>query len=535
MAVIVGSGLCAASCAPMGPEREFRVSGMFGDHMVLQQGMPVPIWGKGEPGAEITVSFADQTKRTAADEEGKWRVDLDPMPASVTPREMHIASSIPLRPDSLPEAGTTRGQVGNGQPARNTAHSAAGGSTIGNVLVGEVWFCSGQSNMELALSKTENAGAAIAASDRPLIRLFNVPHLSAAEPQEDCGGRWTPCTPRSARAFSGVAYYFGVDIRESRDVPVGLIHSAWSGACAESWVPESRLTQHPTLGEAVARWHEYRGDYPRRLEACRAAVTAWEAGGKQGERPRRPKDPNGPEMSVGRLYNGMLHPILPYAIRGVLWYQGENNVLAIEEYKALFPFLIREWRRLWKQGDFPFFFVQIANFGGKPADPEDSPWAHLRDAQLSGLAEPNADMISAIDIGGSFHPSNKHDVGLRLAALARAKVYGETGLTASGPRLRDAETEGQRVLLSFDHRGSGLAVRDDGALEGFSIAGADRRFVWASARIEGSRIVVWSDEVKEPAALRYGWETNPRGNLINREGWPAVPFRTDDWPPTKSL
>lgn len=257
-----------------------------------------------------------------------------------------------------------------------------------------------------------------------------------------------------------MACYFGCDIRAARGVPVGLVHSAWSGACAESWLPADRLA---------------------------------------------------------------------------LWYQGENNILAVDEYRTLFPFLIREWRRMWGQGGVPFLFVRIAGFGAPPDQPEDSLWAHLREAQTAGLSEPRTGMVTAIDIGGDFHPRNKRDVGLRLSSLARVRVYGEGGRLATGPGLRGVRFDGPRAVVTFDDAGGGLRLRDGDVLEGFSVAGADRRFVWANARIEGDTVVVWSDAVPAPASVRYAWATNPRANLVNSEGLPAFPFRTDDWPPTQGL
>jgi len=501
--------LVTASCATTPVEDpNVKVASVFQNNMVLQRGIEVPVWGTAAPGTTVEVRFKKQKKQAKTDKNGRWMIRLDPLRASSTPGAMRISSHpLPI----------------NHQP-----------STIANVLVGEVWLCSGQSNMEMSLRKSENGTAAAAKADHPSIRLFNVPHKSVAEPQPDCGGKWQVCTPETAADFAAVAYYLGKDIHEKLEVPVGLIHSAWSGACAESLMPIDCLEKSPKLKHIVPRWEKYKADYPNNLKKYEEARKKWDKD-KKGKRPKRPKNPDGPETSLARLYNGMIHPLIPFGMRGVAFYQAENNVINIEEYKDIFPLLIREWRRHWGQGDFPFMFVQIANFGKHPTEPEDGIWARLRDAQLSGLKEPNTFVVTAVDIGGSFHPHNKKDIGLRLALAARANVYGEKKLVWSGPMFKSMEIEAGKAVLSFDHIGGGLVIKDGDKLEGFTIAGKDRIWVWADAVIEDGKVVVSSKDVEKPVAVRYAWATNPKANLYNQAGLPTIPFRTDNWPSTQSL
>jgi sialate O-acetylesterase len=481
----------------MAPEMPISVvADVFGENMVLQRGKPVPVWGVASAEACVTVSFAGQTQEATADKQGRWRVVLDPMPASSDPRDMVVTSE----PDGSSE-------------------------TLGNVLVGEVWLCSGQSNMETSLSHSENGALEVAGADHPLIRFLDVPHTSLAEPTNTVRAAWQVCSPETAGSCFAVSYYMARHLQDQENIPVGLLNSAWSGACGETWIPLESMKEHPTLRACVDEWEAYRRDYPERQKAYQEAKAA-------GRKARRVKHPEGPEMSVGMLYNGMLHPMIPYAVRGVAWYQGENNVLNTERYKTIFPFLIREWRRLWdaSPADLPFLFVQIANFGKKQTEPEDSIWPRLREAQCSGLGEPHTAMVTAIDIGGSFHPKNKRDVGIRLALAARATVYGEDGLVWCGPTLASADFDGNVATLTFDHTGTGLAVRDDGELEGFAVAGDDGVFVWGSAAIVDEQTVsVTRDDGNAVVAVRYAWGTNPRGNLVNGDGFPAFPFRTDDW------
>jgi sialate O-acetylesterase len=507
-AVLATGGLLSGTAAAA----EVSLPRLFGDHMVLQRDAAVPVWGNAEPNEPVIVSIAGQRAAATAGADGRWRVALKPMAAG-GPHELSIAG----RDKSV---------------------------NFKDVLVGEVWLCSGQSNMEWPLKRVGGGTDEMTRADYPSIRLFTVSKLSAGEPQDDCRGAWAPCRPETAAEFSGVAYHFGKELHARLKVPVGLVQAAWSGAAAESLIPAEALKAHPTFREKFAQWEQYRKDYPSILKEYNEKQAAWQTRADQAkaegkpappDRPRMPKNPDGPERSLARLYNGMIHPVVPFGIRGVAFYQGENNVLNPDEYRELFPLLIREWRRRWGRGDVPFLFVQIANFSAVLPEPSDGMWCRIRDAQRAGLREPNTAMIVAIDLGDAddLHAKNKRDVGLRLARAARRLAYGEQDVVPMGPLFAGAEFKGPEVTIRFTHAGGGLVAKGGGPLVGFAVAGDDRRFAWAAARVDGDRVVVSCDKVSQPAAVRYAFAANPRCNLYNAEGLPASPFRTDDWPEAK--
>jgi sialate O-acetylesterase len=377
--------------------------------------------------------------------------------------------------------------------------------TVGNVLIGDVWLASGQSNMEMGIGEVQNAAVEIAAADFPQIRLFNVPRTIALEPESRVDGRWLVCRPESLKrsGFSAVAYFFGRELHRELKVPIGLIHASWGGTVAEAW----------TSAEALRRLADFRAPLDD-LDRARA-------GRKRGAG----RDPN----SVTVLFNGMIAPLVPFAVKGVIWYQGESNVGRADQYRRLLPALIADWRGRFGVGEFPFLIVQLANFLTPKPEPAESTWAELREAQwLTVQPVPKTGLAVAIDIGetGNIHPKNKQEVGRRLALAAEAIAYGKP-VEFSGPTLREATVRGRTIRLSFDHLGGGLAARDGGPLRGFAIAGSDGQFVWASAVIDGAEVVVSAPEVAAPLAVRYAWAENPVCNLINKAGLPAVPFRTD--------
>jgi sialate O-acetylesterase len=638
-----------------------RVPSLVGDHMVLQQGRRARVWGTAEPGERVTVRLAGLTARATADARGRWQVFLGPLKAG-GPHTLTVSASNTLR--------------------------------FVDVLVGEVWVCSGQSNMEWPLSQTTHGPEDAARADRPEIRLFTVEKRTSAEPLEDVRGRWVVATPEQAAQFSAVGYYFGRELHGRLRVPVGLIHTSWGGTPAEAWTSRAALASHPALRPILERYEkelanlpELRREHARKLaewerryvtpdpgnkgEALGFAEPArdaegwrrmrlpqlWESaglkldgviwfrrgvevppawagrdlslslgpvddfdttyfngarvgatGGEGAEAyrfPRRYRIP-GPLVRPGRnvvavrvydrvggggfggsagsmslapegepeggaavgldgewdykaeaavepkqldfsdypgpapgpdnqnsptvLYNAMLAPLTPYAVRGAVWYQGESNAGRAYQYRTLFPAMIRDWRRAWGGGDFPFYFVQLANYMKRHPEPAESEWAELREAQALTLREPRTGMAVAIDIGEAddIHPRNKRDVGLRLARWALAETY-RRRVEPSGPLYASHAVEGGRVRLRFRHA-AGLKTSDGRAPAGFAVAGADRRFVWAEARVEGETVVVWSKGVPSPAAVRYAWADNPAANLANGDGLPASPFRTDDWP-----
>jgi len=474
--------LSAAGTAGSSRKAELKLHALFSDNAVFQAGMLVPVWGTAEPETEVLVEFEGQKKLAVADKDGKWRIRLDILEAG-GPYEMKVSGK-------------------------------AGSVTVKNILAGEVWIGSGQSNMEWPVQKSARPEEEIAAANYPKIRLFTVPRRQADTPQADVVGSWKECSPESVPNFSAVAYSFGRELHKELRVPVGLIHSSWGGTPAEVWTRREYFDAVPELKECVEVEARRIADYDK------AAAKAKEEGRPA---PRAP-------MKLSCLYNGMIAPLVPCAVRGVLWYQGESNAANARLYRTIFPTMIANWRKDWGQGDFPFLFVQLANFMARKPQPGESAWAELREAQLQTLAVHHTGMAVTIDIGDEkdIHPKNKQDVGRRLALAARGIAYHQDGVF-SGPIYEAMKVEAGRVRLRFAHTGGGLVARGE-KLEGFAVAGEDRRFVWADARIEENAVAVWSEAVAHPVAVRYGWADNPECTLYNKAGLPASPFRTDSWP-----
>ena len=357
---------------------------------------------------------------------------------------------------------------------------------------------------------------------------------------KNCKGQWMQCSPKTAKGFSAVGYFFGRELHKQLNVPVGLINASWGGTPAESWMSREYLENDNNLKPILRRYEETAANYPeiykkflsekKQFEETAAKLKA--EGKPVPPRPdfQEPVGPNHPYSPTG-LYNGMVMPIVPYGIRGAIWYQGESNAWRAYQYRTLFPAMIKNWRDTWGQGDFPFLYVQLANWKVVEPEPNNSDWAELREAQLMTLSTPNTGMAVTIDIGeaNSIHPTNKQDVGKRLALWALAKTYGKD-IEYSGPLYQLMEIKGNKAVLHFEHVGGGLVAGGGGQLRGFAIAGPDKKFVWADAKIEGDTAVIISDKVSEPVAVRYGWAINPVCNLYNKAGLPASPFRTDDWP-----
>jgi sialate O-acetylesterase len=454
-----------------------KLPAIIGDNMVLQRDQPVPIWGWADKGEEVTVAVGAQTLKTKAGDDGRWKVTFAKVD---TKPEGKIVSS----------SGTTvTMQWRLREPLTMTVNGSSGNTiTIKNILVGEVWAGSGQSNMEWCVAAANNAQKQIAAAKYPKIRLFTVVKKKAGEPQTDCAGKWVECSPADVPGFSAVLYFFGRQLhKDLGEMPVGLIHTSWGGTPAEFWISRKALEANPKLKHLAGA-----GDN-------------------------------------SSLYNGMIAPLIPFAIRGAIWYQGESNVSRAYEYRTLFPAMIANWRADWSQGDFPFGFVQLAPFrygGQNPAN-----WAELCEAQRMTLdALPNTGMAVTTDITDihDIHPKNKQEVGRRLALWAEAKVYGRN-LVYSGPIYKSMAVEGNKIRLQFEHVGGGLIARDGKPLTDFTIAGADQKFVPAVAEIDGNSILVHSDQVAQPVAVRFGWNDIATPNLANKEGLPASPFRTDTW------
>lgn len=482
---------------------EVRLPSLIGDNMVLQQKAKATVWGRANPNEKVTVKIGEITQTTTAGADGHWALKLGALKAG-GPYEMTVSG-------------------------RNKI-------VLHNVLVGEVWVCSGQSNMEWPVAGAKDARSEIAMAIYPKIRLFTVQKKSSDTPESNCQGRWEVCDPSTVPAFSAVAYFFGRDLFRSQGVPVGLINSSNGATSAEAWIPGDGLDSDPDLQaaglEQSAQLSMAREDSKRRYAAWSIESEKAKAAGQPG--PPEPVAPKGPGRlpETSTFFNGMIAPLLPYSIRGVVWYQGESNTGNPRLYRKLFPGLIHSWRAAWGEGDFPFLFVQLPNFLLKKSFPSESSWAELREAQAMALKVPKTAMAVTIDVGDehNLHPENKQEVGRRLALAARANVYDET-VTASGPVFSSSKITGDKMVITFKQSGGGLVAKGNGALLGFAIAGADKKFVWAEAEIEGDKVIVSSAQVPKPVAVRYAWADSPDCNLYNRAGLPAAPFRTDDWQP----
>lgn len=640
-AALFAAGLCASARA--GSDKPF-LHPLFTDNAVLQRDTPVNVWGWTTPGETVSVRIAGRSGSAVAGPDGKWTVRLKPVKAG-GPYEMTVTG-----PKTV---------------------------TLRNVMYGDVWVGSGQSNMEMAVSGVRNAAAEIAAADYPNIRLYDVPNTIALEPAETVSGEWKVCSPQTVGPFSAALFFFGRDLYKALGVPIGLLHSSWGGTVAQAWTSKATLQRDfpefrddlknveanaammkegaRKFAEEVEAWYEandpgskpgagwqeanfddsawktvtmpatydaigladwdgivwYRAEFnapagiagkeatlrlgpiddedttwvngtavgfTSKWDASRTyripagvlkpgrnviAVRVWDMavvggfgaakgdmrldfdGGSvsldipwryrattslQDAKPR-PQDITGNPNAVTVLYNGMIRPLQPYTIKGVIWYQGEANAPAAYQYRKLLPAMIADWRATWGQGDFPFYIVQLANWQAVKPEPGDDDWAELREAQsMTAATVRNCGIAVTIDIGeaNDIHPKNKQDVGGRLALVALHDAYGKP-VAYSGPVYKAMKVDGGRIVLTFSHTDAGLVAKG-GPLKGFAIAGADRKFVWADAVIEGDKVVVSSPKVPNPVAVRYAWAINPECNLYNGAGLPASPFRTDDWP-----
>lgn len=430
------------------PTAALSVAGVFASHMVLQRDAPLPVWGWAAPGTTVTVEVGPRRGEAVADSDGCWKVRLGALPA--------------------------------GGPHTLTVRGGGATNTFTDVMVGEVWLCSGQSNMEMHLKACEGGQEAAEAATHSDLRLAAIPRHATNTPRRDVRAPWTRCSPGSAEKFSAVAYFFGRELHQELGVPVGLIKAAVGGSLIEAWIPAVPLP----------------------------------AGGSRAQ--------------ANSFYNGMIHPLVPFALRGAIWYQGESNRGNGVHYAGLMERMVGAWREAWRQEAWPFYFVQLAplNYG-----PSGDKLPLFWEAQARAAKKiPDAGMVVINDLGdGQLHPKNKRDVGLRLARLALAQTYGRTNLVVSGPTYRSMQVEGQKIRLTFDHVGGGLVARDGQPLSWFTIAGADRRFVPAQATIAGDTVVVWSEQVPEPQSVRFAWDQMATPNLMNREGLPCGAFRTGEY------
>lgn len=501
--------LVLASALALPTFADIRLPKIFGDNMVLQRNRPLPIWGWAEPGEQVIVKFLGQIDSTSANTQGEWKVELPPTQAG--------------GPHVLTVTGTNSIE-------------------LQNVLVGEVWLCSGQSNMEMGVSLCLNPEAEIGAANYPQIRLFQIPKKLSAEPQTDIEADWHLCTPEMTAkggwgGFSAAAYYFGRHLQRELDVPIGLIQAAWGGTRIEPWIPpagfaavpavhgiyEQLQLQNPRSDLYKARLGDVLDEVEAWLNAARAARQSEEPVPEMPTYPPELLPPNGPQQPAV-LYNAMIHPLVPFALRGAIWYQGESNHTEGMHYTKKMKALIRGWRGLWPNGEFPFYYVQIApySYGDEASDVLPKFW----EAQTAALEIPHTGMAVIHDVGdlNDIHPKNKQEVGRRLALVALAKTYNQE-VIYSGPLYRSMQIKGDKIHLRFDH-GGGLKTRDGATPNHFAVIDRERGgFVKANAKIVGDEVVVSAPSVEYPVAVRFAWHKLAEPNLVNAAGLPAAPFR----------
>ncbi len=471
---------------------------IFGNNMVIQQGINAPIWGTASPKEVLSISFAGSTQKTTADVNGKWMVRLAKTKAG-GPYKMKIAT----KKDAI---------------------------VYDSVFVGEVWLAGGQSNMQFRLSEGNNAGKEIADANYPEIRFFTVGLNISSKPLSDVKGQWLVSNPANARNFSAAAYFFARQLHLDKKVPVGIISSSWGSSPAEAWTSGISLLTNEDFRDSILRYQAAQANWEILYTNYLALRDSVQKNNLQSTiKPVLPAEKNYPSA----LYNAMIAPLVPYGIKGVIWYQGENNgntAIRAFKYRTIFPLLINDWRARWNNDSLPFIYVQLANHKAKNPQPVmNDNWATLRESQSMTLKLPNTGMAVTIDIGdaNNIHPKNKQDVGKRLYLAANHIAYHANNVY-SGPRYLSMNMLADKIELSFEHVGSGLDSKGQ-ALAGFAIAGEDKKFYWANAVIEGNKIIVSCKDVQTPVAVRYAWAVNPDANLYNKEGLPASPFRTDNW------
>ena len=486
------ASLALVSCLLTTAPAEVSVPNIFSSHMVLQQAQKNRVWGKAAANEEVTVSIAQQKHSAKADANGAWQVTLDPLPVG-GPYELVIKGSNEIKLD--------------------------------DVLVGEVWICSGQSNMQWSINAANDPDLEKLTAKHPKLRMINFPQVGAQEPIWSHPDRkWQLCTPENVGGFSAVGYFFGRQLHETLDVPVGMINNAWGGSSCEAWISRPLLEADPLYKRMLDQWDgmaKSAADLKDKTDdASKESLKKLENQLKGQGRP-------------SNIYNGVLKSHLGYGIKGAIWYQGESNAGRAYQYREMFPLMISSWRKEWNQGDFPFYWVQLADFRDEKPEPAESDWAELREAQtmtMSKLPKTGEAVIIDIGEGKDIHPKNKVDVGRRLARWALANDYG-IKIAYHSPQYKSMEKKGNAIVLTFDYLDGGWRPFDVAAPRGFTIAGADKKFVKADAKIvDGNRIEVSSKDVAEPASVRYAWADNPVCNMFSGAGLPLTPFRTDDWP-----
>lgn len=507
---------------PMGVSAVLKPSVLFAPHMVLQRDVSIPVWGTASPNETVTVRLNGKvTTTTKADAAGYWMAKLPAQKAGGP-------FLLEMEGDNL--------------------------ISLDDVYVGDVWLCSGQSNMDMTVAKEDRywcgvirEAEEVANANYPLIRVFDVDYTPNQYVQKNPAGKWEICSPQTVGHFSAVSYFFAREIYQNYKIPVGLLTSAFGASTAETWISKEALEAHPNLKPLLdaytAKWDKfvadsavtmakYRDDVARfKGDIAAAQAAAGDVSAKKPKAPRNP-DPSLDQHNPFVCYNGMIAPLAPYAIKGALWYQGESNGPSAKLYREIMETLIADWRAKFSVGDFPFLYVQLANYGKPMQKPvEDGPMMTVREAQQQNLSVKNTGMAVAIENAGdqptNIHPKNKQAIGYRLGLIARAKVYGEK-VEYSGPMYKGYKVKGNAIELSFEHTGKGLVAKND-TLSGFAICGDDKNWVSANAIIKGRKVVVSSPEVSTPVAVRYCWGTNPPASLLNKDGLWAPHFRTDNW------
>lgn len=473
---------------------DLKMPNIFGNHMVLQQKMPIKVWGWTKPGQDVTVEIGGHSATAKANQDGRFDVTLPEMAADGKTHTMTI------------KADETQ--------------------TIEDILVGEVWVCSGQSNMQWSVNASTNPDLERLSAKYPDLRMINFPQVGSQEPILTHDRQWMACTPETVGGFSAVGYFFGRQLHKTLDVPIGMINNAWGGSACEAWINRDVLAAQEEFKPLLERWETMEKQFAALSEKSDATEDEKKTlNGLRGQM--------GGNHRPSNIYNGVLKSHLGYTIRGAIWYQGESNAGRAYQYRNLFPLMISNWREEWGQGDFPFYWVQLADFRAENPQPAESDWAELREAQTMTMTKlPNTGEAVIIDIGEGkdIHPKNKVEVGRRLARWALAKEYG-VQIAHHSPQYKSMEKQGNKIVLTFDHVDGGWRPFDVGNPVGFAIAGEDKKFVWADGKIlQDGRIEVSSSAVADPVSVRYAWADNPVCNMFDNAGLPLTPFRTDDWP-----
>jgi len=485
---------------------ELKLPAIIGDHMVLQQKLANPIWGWDTPGTKVTVTFAGQSHAATAGADGRWTVKLSAVAANATPQTLAIS-------------GTSKRE-------------------IKDVLVGEVWMCSGQSNMQWSLAQTYTGDIEGARAKRPNIRIVSVPQVGTQELKTDFKGQWEVATPENVKAFSAIGYLYGRTLHDVLEVPIGLIDNAWGGSAAQAWIRRETIAKDSRfkllMDETVKRENDLQSEKGKADFA--AAQAKWKDDSEKTKAAKKTVPPAPPQWlsgnaRPGNIFAGVVNSTLGYGIKGVIWYQGESNAGRAHEHAELFPFLIEQWRKEQGQGDFSFYWVQLADFKAEKTTPGDSDWAELRETQTKTLRLPNTGQAVIIDIGEGrdIHPRNKYDVATRLVRWALVNDYGMK-FPYRSPEFKSLALAGNKATVTIDCFGSSLRTFDVNEPRGFAVCGADRQWHWATGRvIAPDKVEVSSDQVAAPIAVRYAWADNPVCNLFSADGLPVTPFRTDSF------